>query len=199
MLKVGITGGIGSGKTTVCKIFSLLGVPVYNADSAAKDIINSDKQLVSELKKAFGKKIYNKRNKVIKNLFAEIIFGNKGNLQRANSLIHPAVRKDFASWLKKNSSAPYVIKEAAILFESGAHSGLDYVITVTAPEKLRIKRVMIRDGKDEKHVKSIMQNQMSEKKKKSNSDFIIVNDDNELVIPQVVKLHKQFLSLRSKK
>jgi dephospho-CoA kinase len=199
MLKIGITGGIGSGKSIVCKIFSLFGIPVYNADAAAKQLMNSDRQLITGLKKLFGEKIYDSKKILNKKLFADVIFNSRDNLHKANLLIHPSVRKDFKNWLHEFSSCPYIIMEAAILFESGSHKNLDCIITVTAPEKLRINRVIQRDKVNETYVKSIAKKQWSENVKKKNSDFVIINDEKHLVIPQVVKLHQHFISLKNKK
>jgi len=199
MLKIGITGGIGSGKTTVCKIFSHLGVPVYYADIAARNLMSSDDELILKLKKELGEKIYDEFNLLNRKVFAEIIFNDLDAYKKANSLIHPVVKKDFENWIIKNDSAPYVIEEAAILFESGANKNMDYVITISAPEETRFKRVMLRDGLSEDFVKKISKNQMAEKEKIKLSDFEIINDDQQLLIPQVLDLHNRFLSLPQNK
>jgi dephospho-CoA kinase len=198
VLKIGITGGIGSGKSIVCKIFSQLGIPVYEADAAAKQLMNTDQELISNLKKEFGEKIYNSKNELNKKALAEIVFNNPHALKKLNNLVHPAVRIDFDNWINKNNSAPYVIEEAAILFESGAYKNMDYIITVSAPEDLRFKRVMMRDNVSEEHVRNISKNQMDDKEKIKLSDFEIVNDDTQLLIPQVLHLHDHFLSLSNK-
>jgi dephospho-CoA kinase len=198
VLKIGITGGIGSGKSIVCKIFSQLGIPVYEADAAAKQLMNTDQELISNLKKEFGEKIYNSKNELNKKALAEIVFNNPHALKKLNNLVHPAVRIDFDNWINKNNSAPYVIEEAAILFESGANKHMDYIITVSAPEDLRFKRVMMRDNVSEEYVRNISKNQMDDKEKIKLSDFEIVNDDTQLLIPQVLHLHDHFLSLSNK-
>lgn len=199
MLKIGITGGIGSGKTTVCKIFSQLGIPIYYADIAARNLMEHDEELISNLKKEIGNHIYDESDLLNKKLFGEIIFNNSESMKKANSFIHPTVRKDFENWIGENASAPYIIEEAAILFESGANKNLDYVVTVTAPEKVRFARVMLRDSITEDYVKKISATQMSEEEKKQLADFVIVNDDNQLLIPQVLELHNRFLSLAESK
>lgn len=199
MLKIGITGGIGSGKTTACKIFSHLGIPVYYADIAAKILMEQDEKLILNLRRTFGDSIYDECDLLNKKLFGEIIFNDPEAMKTANSFIHPAVRNDFEKWMHKNSAAPYVMEEAAILFESGADKNLDYVILVSAPEELRFKRVMLRDQITEDYVKKISGTQMSEEEKKQKADFSIVNDDSQLITPQVLHLHSHFLSLAKNK
>ena len=199
MLKVGITGGIGSGKTIVCKIFSHLGVPVYMADIAAKRLMETDNKLIVNLKGKFGEEIYNEFNLLNKTKFSKIIFNDSDARDYANSLIHPAVRIDFEKWAEISVAAPYVIEEAAILFESAANKNMDYVVTVSAPEKIRFARVMLRDKITKDYVKKISATQMSEEEKKQLSDFIIINDDEQLLIPQVLELHNRFLLLAENK
>ncbi|MEP7170921.1 MAG: dephospho-CoA kinase [Bacteroidota bacterium] len=199
MLKIGVTGGIGSGKSTVCKIFSQLGIPIYYADIEARKLMHSDEELISNLKKEIGEKIYDEFNLLNRKVFAEIIFNNPDAYEKANSFIHPAVKKDFENWIMKNNSATYAIEEAAILFESGANKNMDYVITVSAPEEIRFRRVMLRDDLSEDFVRRISKNQMNEKEKIKLSDFEIVNDDYQLIIPQVLVLHNRFLSLSKNK
>jgi len=199
MLKIGITGGIGSGKTTVCKIFSQLGIPIYYADVAARNLMEHDQELISNLKREIGNHIYDESNVLNKKLFGEIIFNNLESMTKANSFIHPAVAEDFKSWIGENATAEYIIEEAAILFESGANKNLDYVVTVTAPEKLRFARVMQRDNITEDYVKRISTAQISEEEKKQLADFVIVNDNKQLLIPQVLELHNRFLLLAESK
>jgi dephospho-CoA kinase len=160
--------------------------------------MNTDQELISNLKKEFGEKIYNSKNELNKKALAEIVFNNPHALKKLNNLVHPAVRIDFDNWINKNNSAPYVIEEAAILFESGANKHMDYIITVSAPEDLRFKRVMMRDNVSEEYVRNISKNQMDDKEKIKLSDFEIVNDDTQLLIPQVLHLHDHFLSLSNK-
>lgn len=193
MLKIGVTGGIGSGKSTVCKIFSCLGIPVYEADTAAKILMNSDDGLKVKLKKEFGDKIYDPSGELNRKALSEIVFNNAAALKKINSLVHPAVRTDFRQWLQKNSSAAYVIEEAAILFESGAYKETDYVITVAAPESLRFKRVMLRDNVNEEEVKSRAKNQMTDAERNRLAQFVIINDEAQLLIPQVLQVHHHLL------
>src|SRR5919206_4223080 len=142
ILKIGLTGGIGSGKTTVAKIFELLNVPVYYADTASKRLYHTDKELMANLKKHFGEDIYT-NEQLNRSKLAAIVFADKAKLELLNSFVHPPTIKDAEEWLSRQT-APYVIKEAALLFESGSVAGLDYVIGVYAPTHLRIKRVMDR-------------------------------------------------------
>lgn len=195
MLKVGITGGIGSGKSTVCNIFAQLGVPVFNADSAAKQLMQTDSELASALKISFGDDVFNSENELNRKKLAGIVFADKNKLSLLNNLVHPAVAKDFDKWTQIHPGASYVLKEAAILFESGANKGLDYVITVSAPEELRFKRVMKRDTANLEQVKSRAQNQLEEEERNKLSDFTLVNDEQQLLLPQVLKLHDHFLKL----
>lgn len=199
MLKTGITGGIGSGKSIVCKIFFQFGIPVYDADDAAKKIMNSDEELIARLKNEFGKHIYDDENTLNRKELAKLVFSDSEALSKLNSMVHPAVGKDFEKWLAINSGAAYILKEAAILFESGANNGLDYFITVTAPVEIRIKRVMKRDNVTEEHVKAIVNTQMREEERILKSDFVIANDNEQLVIPQVMDLHNRLLSLSQNK
>lgn len=194
MIKIGITGGIGSGKSTVCKVFKVLGIPVFNADEEARRLMQEDKNLVEKIKELFGEEAY-LNNKLNRAKLAAMVFENKDLLQKLNALVHPAVGKEFIRWAAKQTDQPYVIKEAAILFESNAHRGLDYVITVSAPEKLRIERIMQRDGVSEEQVKQRMQNQWPERKKVQLADFVVVNDDKKMVLPQVMRLHDIFMEL----
>ena len=192
MLKVGITGGIGSGKTLLCKVFIQLGVPVYNADDEAKKLLDTDAGVKQALKKHFGKIIYSSKGTINRKRLAGIVFKDKKKLELLNSIVHPAVKKDFEKWLKGYKDFPYVIKEAAILFESGAWKGLDYIVTVSSPEKLRVRRVMKRDGVSGKEVLARMSNQANEEERMKRSDAVIYNDGKQMVLPQVLKLHMRF-------
>lgn len=194
MIKIGITGGIGSGKSTVCKVFKVLGIPVFNADEEARRLMQEDKNLVEKIKELFGEEAY-LNNKLNRAKLAAMVFENKDLLQKLNAVVHPAVGKEFIRWAEKQTNQPYVIKEAAILFESNAHRGLDYVIAVSAPEKLRIERIMQRDGVSAEQVKQRMKNQWPERKKVQLADFVVVNDDKKMVLPQVMRLHDIFMEL----
>jgi len=191
MLKVGLTGGIGSGKSTVAKIFEVLGIPVYYADDAAKEIMNTDDELKNSIIKNFGQEAY-KDSRLDRSYLASIVFADKQKLELLNSLTHPATIRDASRWMEKQTS-PYIIKEAALLFESRANEYLDHIIGVYAPQALRIKRVMQRDTTTEEEILKRLNRQMDEDQKMKLCDSIIINDEQQLVIPQVMKLHEKFL------
>jgi dephospho-CoA kinase len=192
MLKIGLTGGIGSGKTTVAKVFEVLGIPVYYADDAAKEIMHSNELLKKQLIFHFGKDTY-EDGKLNRKHLSSIVFADKEKLELLNSLVHPVTIADAEQWFSRQQSA-YVIKEAALLFESGAAEGLDYVIGVTAPTAIRMKRVIERDGITAEEVKKRMTNQIDETIKIRLCDFIIHNDEQQLILPQVLKLHEKLLT-----
>jgi dephospho-CoA kinase len=196
MLRVGLTGGIGSGKTTVAKIFELLNVPVYYADDASKRLYHTDKDLIDSIKKNFGEDVYT-GDQLNRSKLAAIVFNDPAKLDLLNQLVHPPTIRDAEEWMKKQT-APYVIKEAALLFESGSASGLDYIIGVKAPSHYRIKRVMERDGLTREEILNRANRQIDEDIKMRLCDYIIVNNDQELVIPQVLALHDQLLQLSKK-
>ncbi len=191
MLKIGLTGGIGSGKSTVAKVFELLRVPVYYADEASKRLYHTDKVLMADLKKHFGEDVYT-NDQLNRSRLAEMVFNNPQKLELLNSLVHPPTLRDAEEWMLKQT-APYIIKEAALLFESGSVAGLDYVIGVKAPQHIRIKRVMERDGVTREQVLNRMDKQLDEEIKMRLCDFIIENSEQQLVIPQVLELHERFL------
>jgi dephospho-CoA kinase len=193
MLKIGITGGIGSGKSTVAKVFEVLGIPVYYADDAAKELMNADAELKQKIKQAFGVAVYTNGN-LNKKVLAEIVFNDPEKLALLNSLVHPATLKDAEDWMQKQTTA-YTLKEAALIFESGAHLNLDYVIGVTAPAPLRILRTMQRDGVTREEVIARMDKQMDDTIKMKLCDFLITNDEQEMLLPQILDLHQQLLTL----
>jgi dephospho-CoA kinase len=192
MLLIGLTGGIGSGKTTVARIFEVLGIPVYYADVAAKRIMSEDDNIILSVIKTFGDEAY-KDGELNRSYLSTIVFSNADKLNLLNSIVHPATIKDAAEWIKKQTGS-YIIKEAALLFESGSHQNLDYVIGIKSPLELRINRAMKRDGISYDEVMARMNKQMSEEKKLSLSDFVLVNDEEQLVLPQVLQLHEKFVS-----
>lgn len=194
MLKIGITGGIGSGKSTVCRVFEFLGVPVYSADLRAREITNSNPLVVKAIKRTFGNDLYAKGSLDRKKLGA-LVFGNPDKLARLNAIVHPAVFKDFADWLKEYTNAPYILKEAALMYESGSFREMDYVINVNSPKKLRIQRVMARDKVTAKEVMARMRNQLSDRERTQRADFIIKNNGIEPLIPQVLALHEMFMEM----
>jgi dephospho-CoA kinase len=188
MIKVGLTGNMGSGKTTVARIFETLGVPVYHADEEAKKFLKTD-DVVKKLSDRFGKHILTRKMPDRKKL-AAIVFNDNKALAFLNSVIHPLVREDLKKWLDRNQSHSYVIHEAAILFESGFYLDFDKIITVTAPKKLSIQRLIERDKMNITGIEKRMQHQWEQERKIGLSDFVIVNDENYLVIPQVLEIHK---------
>ncbi len=195
MLKIGLTGNIGSGKTTVSKVFEVLGIPVFYADDAAKTVMVTDDILVEGIKSAFGEISYFDDGTLNRKHIAEIVFNDKKQLAKLNSLVHPATFRAFNAWVKSISGVPYVLKEAALLFESDSYKLCDYTIMVEAPLETRIKRVTERDGVTLDEVEKREANQFPEEKKAKLADYIIVNDDTQLVIPQVLELHRGFCSL----
>lgn len=197
MLKIGITGGIGSGKTTVAQVFEVLGIPVYNADKAAKRLMNEDEALKEKIKQQFGNDVY-KNEKLDNKHLAQIVFSSEEKLNILNSMVHPATINDANAWMLKQST-PYTLKEAALLFESGAAELLDYVIGVWAPAPLRLQRVMQRDNSNREEVMARMNRQMDEDIKMKLCNFIITNDEQQLLIPQVIALHEKLLILAENK
>ncbi len=195
MLKVGLTGGIGSGKTTIAGIFNLLGVPVFNADIEAKKLMISDPIIKSEIIALLGDDAYTE-DLLNKEYIAELIFKDEGLLKGMNSIVHSAVHKHFTTWAELFTEKPYILYEAAILFESGASRYFDYIILVTAPESLRIERVMKRDKVNKEQVKLRIKNQFTEDDKMIQSDFKIYNDSDLLVLPQILGLHEKLISLQ---
>ena len=191
MLKIGLTGGIGSGKTTIAQIFEKLGVPVFYADLEAKKCMESDMGLIKNLKATFGNKIYIDR-KLQKDRLASIIFNDDSKLHTINRLVHPVVQRVFEDWCatQKNS---YVLKEAAILFESGSDKDLDQIVCVSASDDLRKQRVMQRDGVTESQVLERMSKQWGQSRKIELAHFHIVNDEKQLLIPQVLEVHSLLL------
>ncbi|MEK6781774.1 MAG: dephospho-CoA kinase [Bacteroidota bacterium] len=192
-LQIGITGGIGSGKSLICKIFQSFGVPIYDADNHAKNLMTTDVILVDQIKKEFGTLSYNEKGDLNKMYLSEVAFNDAAKLTKLNSLVHPRVAIEYSHWLKKYSGNHYIIKEAALLFESGSFELLDKIIVVKAHEKLRVTRVLKRDPqRTEEEVLKIIRNQMAEEEKLKRADFIIQNNETELVIPQILKLHEQW-------
>jgi dephospho-CoA kinase len=192
VIKVGVTGGIGSGKSTVAKIFAVLGVPVYYADDASKRIMNSDPGVIELITRHFSSNAY-KNGILDRSYLAAQVFNNKENLDLLNSLVHPATIRDADDWLSLQQT-PYVIKEAALLFESGSYAALDYVIGVSAPYELRLQRTIARDHSSTEQVIARMNRQIDENIKMKLCDFIVYNDEVQLLIPQVLKLHEFFIN-----
>lgn len=197
MLRIGITGGIGSGKSTAAKVFEVLGIPVYNADDAAKRLMNEDEELKQKIKEQFGEAVYTD-GRLNKKQLADIVFNAPEKLTVLNSLVHPVTLKDAENWMQRQSSA-YALKEAALIFESGAQEQLDYVIGVAAPAPLRILRTMQRDHVSREEVLARMEKQMDEPVKIKLCDFVINNDEQQMLLPQILELHDKLLSLAKNK
>jgi len=192
-LQIGITGGIGSGKSLVCKIFRTMGIPTYDADSRAKYVMTTDRILIEQIKKEFGNLSYDSKGVLDRKYLAERVFNDSQQLEKLNRLVHPRVANDYTQWVNDHAGSAYVIKEAALLYESGSAATLDKIVAVYAPVALRIQRVLKRDThRTEQGVKEVIQNQMNEEEKKNKADFVILNDESRLIIPQVLQLHQQF-------
>ena len=197
MLKIGLTGGIGSGKSTVARIFEILGIPVYYADTAAKRLMNTDPALKEQIITAFGAEAYT-GGQLNRQYLAQQVFHDEKKLAGLNSLVHPATIRDAEKWIAAQTSL-YTVKEAALIFESGSEKLLDYVIGVSAPQELRIQRTMQRDKISREEVLKRIQQQMDEKLKMQQCNFIVYNDEEQPVLPQVLALHRQLLELAKKK
>ena len=197
VLRVGLTGGIGSGKSTVARIFEVLGIPIYYADIAAKRLMNEDAALRSAITDLFGKEAYS-NNILDRKYISSIVFSEPSKLGSLNSLVHPATKKDGEAWMQQQTS-PYAIHEAALIFEAKVSERLDQVIGVSSPLELRIKRAMERDrvGRDE--ILKRMGQQLDEDLKMSKCDFVLINDEQHLLIPQVLDLHEKLIALSKQK
>lgn len=196
-LQVGVTGGIGSGKSVVCRIFHSLGIPVYDADSRAKKLMTTDGILVEQIKKEFGTLSYLPDGSLNRAYLSGEVFGRADRLKVLNSLVHPRVAVDYADWVREHESFPYLIREAALLYEAGVAPTLGKTIVVVAPEDLRIRRVLARDPhRNEADIRKIMNNQLPDEEKMRRADHIILNDEQHPVIPQVLDLHEAFLTNR---
>jgi len=192
MLKIGITGGIGSGKTTVCQVFSTLGIPVFYADDAAKYLMEHDEALIDKIKALFGNDIY-QDNKLNRTKVSALVFKEPEKLQALNALVHPATVQYAKEWFL-SQHAPYAIKEAAIFFESGTNKDIDLMIGVSAPKELRIQRAIQRSQASREDILNRMAQQMDEDEKMKRCDFVIFNDEQTAIIPQVLEIHKILLA-----
>lgn len=191
MLKVGVTGGIGAGKSVVCQVFKTLGIPVFDADSAAKHLIENDADIVAQVKALLGDDVY-LSGRLQRERVAAIVFQQPDKLQELNAIIHPATIKAGSDWMAQQTS-DYIIKEAAIFFESGTHKQMDVMIGVTAPQELRIKRALQREGMTREKIQDRIAQQMDDAEKMNLCDYIIVNDGTQALIPQVMHVHQQLL------
>ncbi|MFN0257000.1 dephospho-CoA kinase [Pedobacter ureilyticus] len=196
MLKIGITGGIGSGKTTICKVFETLGIPVFYADTVAKQIMTTDSILIEGIKTTFGAQSYFEDGVLNNKHIASIVFNNETELNKLNALVHPAVFRAFDEWdAKLPQHLPYSLKEAALLFESGSYEMCDKNILVTAPHALKIARVTQRDNVSEEQVLARMNKQFTDRQKLKMADYLIENNENRSIILQVLDLHEAFLKM----
>lgn len=193
MIKIGITGGIGSGKSTICRVFSVLGVAVYDSDSRARKLMHSNPEVVAAIRELFGDNAYI-HGSLNRSYIAELVFHQPDMREKLNHIVHPAVAMDFDTWAERQKGH-YVIEEAAILFESGAYRNMDAVVTVSTPEEQRIRRTCLRDNTDEQSVRQRIAAQMSEEERVTRSDYVIVSDDRTPVMPQILKLHEIFSRL----
>ncbi len=192
---MGVTGGIGSGKTLVCNVFERLGVPVYDADSRAKWLMDHRESLKEKITGLLGEGAY-RAGRLDREYVSRRVFSDGELLERLNRIVHPEVRDHYAEWVTEQADAPYVIEEAAILFESGADRFMDMTVLVYAPEQLRLVRVIERDGVGEKEVRLRMSRQMSEDKKKELADAVIFNDEKAMLLPQIITLHQRILNIK---
>ncbi len=192
MIRVGLTGGIGSGKSTVASVLRVLEVPVFDADAAGKDLLDNDIALCDTVKARFGDTLY-RDGRLDRKALANIVFADPKALADLNALVHPAVRRAFQTWVTEQTF-PYVVMEAAILAESGGYAAFDRNIVVSAPEDLRVQRVMRRDGLGEEAVRARLRNQAGEEERMRIADHVVHNDDRQLVIPQVLAIHAELLN-----
>lgn len=198
MLTIGLTGNIGSGKSTISAIFSTLGIPVYHADDESKNFLDSE-NVIHELIKLFGYSILSNSGKINRRSLASIVFTDGNALKLLNSVLHPLVIQDFQEWKLKAESVPYVIQEAAILYESGLAAEYDFIIHVSCPKEIAIERVIKRDHLDGNSVRNRMNFQMDDAEKAALSDFVILNDGSQLLIPQVLAIHKKLLQISAER
>ena len=192
-MKLGITGGIGSGKTTVCRVFNVLGIPFFSSDAEAKKIMNSDKEIIEKVRSIAGRDVYSSGS-LDRIELARLIFKNENLLKKINKVVHPIVFEHFKLW-EKSTSAPYVIMEAAILIESGASELVDRIVTVVAPVEERIERVVRRNKLTKDQVLDRIKNQMEDDEKIRLSDYVIYNSEHQMIIPSILKIHEEILSL----
>lgn len=192
-LKVGITGGIGSGKSYVARVFKALGVPFYDADKEAKLIMNNSPIIADKLIDAFGHQVYTAEGQLDRKFLGEMVFKDIAKLKRLNEIVHPVVIQHGEDWAEKQTFA-YSLKEAALLFESGSYKQLDYTVLVLAPLELRLQRVMLRDGISRGQVEDRISKQMSDDDKHLLADFVLINDEKTPLLPQILALHEKFMS-----
>jgi|TARA_B100001063_G_C16763066_1_gene557049 dephospho-CoA kinase len=195
-LRIGITGGMGAGKSTVCKIFNQIGIPIYDADSRAKWLMNNDSELKEVVRTNFGWDSYTRKDDLNREYLAKVVFNNEEKLKALNGIVHPAIMKDFEFWIKEHKNEPYSLKEAALLFESNSYKILHKVIVINSPIETRIERVVKRDHVKKEDVLKRIENQSSDRERMEKADWIIYNDSNHSLIEQVMKIHQEILGIR---
>lgn len=195
-LQIGVTGGIGSGKSTVCQVFRALGIPIYEADERAKWLTEHDPILKADIKRVLGPEAYSTTGQYNRAWVASQVFGAPERLSALNAVIHPRVFADTASWINQQTGKPYVIKEAALMKAAGDNNSLDKVVVVQAPVLLRIERIRKRDPhRSENEIQNIIARQISDEERLKIADYILENDESQLLLPQIVRLHEEFLRL----
>jgi dephospho-CoA kinase len=195
-LRIGITGGMGAGKSTVCKVFSQIGISIYDADSRAKWLMNNDPELKEAIRKSFGWDSYTRKDDLNRDYLAKVVFNNEEKLKNLNSIVHPAVMKDFELWTQEHKDEPYSLKEAALLFESDSYKNLHKVIVINSPIETRIERVVKRDHVKREDVLKRIENQSTDRERMKKADWIIYNDGVHSLIEQTMKIHHQILEIR---
>jgi len=194
MLKIGITGGIGAGKSVVCKILSEWGIPIFYADSRAKIIIDTDKSVKQKIQNIFGKYVFNLSGTLNNENLAKIVFNDKTSLEKLNKIVHPLVKEDFQKWAEGQNS-PYVVEEAAILFESGSYRMMDKTIMIYCEKEIRIERIIKRNRFTREKIERIMSNQMDDEEKCKKADYVVLNNEKTLLLPQLLKIHNELISI----
>lgn len=197
-LRIGITGGMGAGKSTICKVFGQLGIAIYDADSRAKWLMNNDVDLKKIISEGFGWDSYTRKEELNREYLAKVVFNNEEKLALLNSIVHPAVKKDYELWVAEHKDDPYSLKEAALLFESKTYKILHKVIVVTCPIETRIERIMKRDHVKKEDILKRIQNQMTDRDRMSKADWVIFNDGQHSLINQALEIHQTILNLREK-
>ena len=195
LTRIGLTGAIGSGKSLVAAVFATVGIPVYNSDSRAKFLMKQNEALRQQIKELFGPQAYDEEGELNTSHLSKLIYNDADNWRKLNGLVHPAVKADIVKWEEKQLGADYVVQEAAILFESGAYKRCNKVVCVLADENIRLKRVVSRDEISPEYFKKINEAQISDSTRLSMSDYLIINDGNQLILPQVLNLHQILINL----
>jgi dephospho-CoA kinase len=196
-LRIGITGGMGAGKSTICKIFGQLGISIYDADARAKWIMNNDKELKKAIISNFGWDAYTRNDDLNREYLAKVVFNNQNQLEILNSIVHPAVESDYEQWAIQHKDEPYSLKEAALLFESNSFKTLHKVIVVNSPIETRIERIIKRDHVKREDILKRIQNQTTDRQRMSMADWIIYNDGVHSLIEQTMKVHNQILEIKN--